>query len=51
MKYHYQKGAQVGWSLRWCLDGLSIAGWLLLVILIIDTTLFHSQLLTKALSL
>lgn len=49
MKYHYQKGVHVGWSLRWCLDGVAIAGWLLLLIMIIDTMLLNGQLLTKVL--
>lgn len=49
MKYHHQKGVHVGWSSKRCLDGLAIAGWLLLLILFIDTVLFDSQLLMKAL--
>lgn len=49
MKYHYQKGMQVGWSLGKCLDGVAIAGWLLLLTMIIDTMLFNGQLLTKVL--
>lgn len=49
MKYHYQKSLQVGWSLRWCLNGVAIAGWLLLLAIIIDMMLFDGRLLTKVL--
>lgn len=49
MKYHYQKGVQVGWSFKRCLNGLAIAGWLVLFILIIDMMIFNGQLLTKVL--
>ena len=49
MKYHYQKGLQVGWSSKRCLDGVAIAGWFLLFILFIDMMVFNGQLLTKVL--
>jgi hypothetical protein len=49
MKYHYRKGVQVGWSLGKCIDGIAIAGWLLLLAMIIDTMLLDGQLLTKVL--
>jgi hypothetical protein len=49
MKYHYQKGAQVGWSLQRCLNGVAIAGWLFLATLIIDTVLFNGRLLINLL--
>lgn len=49
MRYHYLKGVQVGWSFKRCLDGLAIAGWLLLLTLFIDMMLFDGRLLTNLL--
>lgn len=51
MKYHYQKGVQVGWSSKRCLDGVALAGWFLLLIIFIDTMLFNGRLLTNLLTL
>jgi len=51
MKYHYQTGAQVRWSSKRCLDGVAIAGWLLLAILFIDMMVFDGRLLTNLLTI
>lgn len=50
MKYHYRKGVQVGWSLGKCINGVAIAGWLLLLLLVIDSMFFNCHLLTKVLT-
>ena len=48
MKYHYRRGV-VGWSLAKVFDLLAIAGWILLIVLIIDTMILNGELTTKVL--
>lgn len=51
MKYHYQIGLKNRWGFGMCLNGLALAGWLLLLTLFIDMMLFDGRLLTNLLTL
>lgn len=50
MKYNYTTGVKyslVGWSLRQVFIAISMFGWMLLVLFILDCTILNSNLITR----